>query len=97
MSSYFIAQINIHTPDEYENYLQGYDDIFNRYQGTVLAVDEQTVVLEGDWPYQRTVVIQFPDKDALLCWYRSSEYQALARHRLRASEANIVMVNGRKE
>ena len=30
MSSYFLAQINIKDPEEYEKYLQGYDEIFNK-------------------------------------------------------------------
>jgi uncharacterized protein (DUF1330 family) len=95
MSSYFIAQINIRDADEYARYLDGYDDIFARYNGTVLAVDDEVKILEGEWPYGRTVVIRFPSEKELLAWYESPEYQAQAQHRRNASLSNIVLVKGR--
>ncbi len=96
MSSYFIAQINIHDSKGYERYLAGYDEVFARYQGEVLAVDDDVTLLEGEWPFGRTVVIRFPNDQELLRWYRSAEYQELARHRREASQANIIMVKGRR-
>jgi uncharacterized protein (DUF1330 family) len=95
VSSYFIAQIDIHDSTEYDRYLAGYDEVFARYRGEVLAVDDEVTLLEGEWPFGRTVVIRFPDEEELLRWYRSAEYQELARHRRQASRANIVMVRGR--
>jgi uncharacterized protein (DUF1330 family) len=95
VSSYFIAQINIHDSKEYERYLAGYDEVFARYRGDVIAVDNNVTVLEGEWPFGRTVVIRFPNDQELLRWYRSAEYEELARHRRQASEANIIMVKGR--
>ncbi len=95
MSCYFIAQIDIHDEAEYAAYLAGYDEVFDRYQGEVLAVDDDVVVLEGEWPFSRTVLIRFPDGAALDDWYHSHEYQALARHRRNAATANIVAVEGR--
>ncbi len=95
MSSYFVAQINIQDPAEYEQYLKGYDVVFERYGGTVLAVDDSVKVLEGEWPYGRTVMIRFPSEEALLAWYNSPEYQALAKHRRTGSTANIALIRGR--
>jgi uncharacterized protein (DUF1330 family) len=95
MSCYFIAQIDIRDEAEYASYLAGYDAVFDRHDGEVLAVDDAVTVLEGDWPFSRTVVIRFPDGAALDRWYRSPEYQALAEHRRRGSMANIVAVQGR--
>lgn len=96
MSTYFIAQINIENENEYQRYLDGYDQIFDRFNGTVVAVDDSVKVLEGRWPFGRTVVIRFPSEEDLLAWYKSAEYQALVQHRRNASEANIVLVKGRE-
>jgi uncharacterized protein (DUF1330 family) len=30
------------------------------YSGKLLAVDEASTVKEGDWPYTRTVLVEFP-------------------------------------
>lgn len=94
MGSYFVAQINIHDQVAYNRYLEGFDAIFAQYNGEVLAVDDHVQVLEGSWPYQRTVIIKFPDQAALLRWYKSDAYQKLARIRHGAADANIVVVNG---
>ena len=49
MSCYFVAQIEIHDPDEYDRYLAGYDNVFARYRGEGLAVDDGVERLEGHW------------------------------------------------
>lgn len=92
MSCYFIAQINIHDWNDYQKYLDGFDEVFSNYRGKVEAVDENPTVLEGEWSFQRTVVIRFPDEGEAKRWYDSPEYQKLVRHRHSASEANIVLV-----
>ena len=95
MSAYFIAQIRITDPDTYQRYLDGHDEIFARYAGEVLAVDERPTVLEGSWPYTRTVVIRFPSVAEARRWYDSPEYRELARFRQEASTANVILVEGR--
>lgn len=94
MSVYAVALITIHDRDEYERYAQGFMGIFARYSGRLLAVDEAPRVLEGNWPWTRTVLIEFPDQGALDAWYASEEYQALARHRHAASNAAIAVLRG---
>ena len=95
MCSFFIAQIKIHDWDEYEKYLEGYDRIFRKYNGEVLAVEDSPTVLEGTWPYTRTVVIRFPSQAETMRWYESAEYQQLAKHRHKASKADVILVKGR--
>jgi uncharacterized protein (DUF1330 family) len=95
MSCYFVAQIDIHDPDEYDKYLAGYDEVFDKFKGKVVAVDDKVSRLEGEWPIGRTVIIRFPDMAEARRWYDSPEYQALAVHRRNASRANIALVEGR--
>ena len=95
MSCYFLAMITIHDREEYEKYLDGFDPIFERYKGIIMAVEEEPVVLEGEWPCTRTVLIRFPSEEEARRWYESPEYEALKRHRLAASDANIVLVRRR--
>lgn len=92
MRAYILAQINIHDRKEYELYLDGFDEIFARYHGMVLAVDEKPVVLEGEWPYRRTVLMSFRNEEDARNWYHSPEYQEIAKHRRKATVGNIVMV-----
>ena len=92
MSCYIIAQIMINDREEYRVYEEGFDEIFEKYKGIVVAIDENPVVLEGEWPYIRTVLIRFPNEEEAKRWYESPEYQKLAEHRRRASTGNIVLI-----
>lgn len=94
MSSYFVGLITIHDRTRYDNYLAGFDEVFERYDGEVIAVEDVPRVLEGSWPCGRTVLIRFPDDESLLRWYRSPEYQALARERRAAADCSIAVVSG---
>ncbi len=91
MAVYIIAQICIHDRAEYEQYQAGFLDIFARYPGELLVVAENPVVVEGEWPYTRTVLLRFPSAEDARRWYESPEYQALAQHRFRASRANVII------
>ena len=92
MSVYIIAQIDIHDRGEYDRYEAGFDEIFGKYKGMIMAIEEDPVVLEGQWPYTRTVLLRFPNEEEARRWFDSDEYTALKRHRLAASRGNIVMV-----
>lgn len=95
MSSFFIALIDIHDQSGYQRYLDGFDEVFEKYRGRVVAVEDQPRVLEGRWPSKRTVLIEFPSESELRRWYDSPEYQRLARHRHEAATASIAIVTGR--
>lgn len=94
MTVYTVALLSIHDREEYAKYEAGFMDIFARYEGRMLSVDESPDVLEGDWPHTRTVLIEFPSTKAMDNWYHSDEYQALAQHRFGASTGSIVRVQG---
>jgi uncharacterized protein (DUF1330 family) len=94
VSTYFVARITIHDPAAYERYLEGFDAAFEGHGGEVLAVDDDPVLLEGAWPCTRTVLIRFPDLATARAWYDSPAYQALARVRHAAADADIVLVEG---
>jgi uncharacterized protein (DUF1330 family) len=95
LKCYFIARIDVHDASGYARYLEGTDPVLARYGAEVLAVDEAPVVLEGQWPGTRTVLISFPDEASARAWYDSPEYQAIAQHRFRAASADAVFVRGR--
>ena len=92
MTVYCIALLNIADRERYGEYTRGFREIFSRYSGKMLAVDEAPTVKEGDWPHTRTVLIEFPDADAFDAWYNSPEYQALVKHRHAASTGSLVLI-----
>lgn len=97
MTAYLIAQLKIHDRDRYSRYEAGFMEIFERYDGALLAVDEAPEVLEGEWPHTRTVLIGFPSHEQARAWYQCDAYQQLAEHRREASVGNLVMVSSLPE
>jgi uncharacterized protein (DUF1330 family) len=95
MTVYLVGQINIRDRDEYRAYESGFMEIFSRYRGRLLSVEESPDVLEGSWPHTRTVLIEFPSKNEAMAWYRSEDYRKLAERRLASSEGNIILIKGR--
>ena len=94
MTAYLIAQIQIDDREEYGRYEAGFMDIFSQFGGKLLSVDEDPETLEGGWSFTRTVLIEFPAKEDAMAWYDSDAYQALKQHRLAASAANLIMIEG---
>ncbi len=62
MAAYFIAQIDIHDPDGYKDYLAGFMPISDRHGGRLLTISSKPVErIEGDWPDGGIVLMEFPD------------------------------------
>ncbi len=94
MTVYLMAKITINDRQEYSRYEAGFMEIFSRHEGTLLSVDEQPEVLEGEWEATRTVLISFPSSEALHAWLDSDAYQAIAQHRFAAAVTHSVAVKG---
>ena len=94
MSVYIIARFNIHDRSEYDKYSADFAQVFSKFDGTMLSVDEDPLVLAGDWEDTRSVIIQFPSKESALAWMTSDDYQAIARHRNAGSTVNSILVKG---
>ncbi len=94
MSCYFVAQIQIKDINEYQKYLDSIDRVFLKFNGKYLAVDENPVVLEGNWHYDRVVIIEFPGEKDLKLWYESDEYQEIVQYRLKAAKCDTLFIKG---
>lgn len=97
MSCYFVAQIRINDPEEYDKYLEHFDEIFSRYNGEYLAIDEAPVLLEGNWDYTKSVLIKFSTRKEFEDWYYSADYQKILKHRLRSAKCDTILLDGVNE
>ena len=94
MNYYFIAQIRINDKKEYQKYIEGAGEVFKQYNGEYLAVDNNPEILEGEWNYNRTVLVSFKSKNDFLDWYNSKEYQEILKYRLGAADCDTILVKG---
>jgi uncharacterized protein (DUF1330 family) len=94
MSYYFIAQIKINNEKEYQKYIDKTGEIFKKYHGEYLSVDNNPLLLEGKWDYTRSVLIKFPDLKDFEKWYNSDEYQNILKYRLKAADCDTILIKG---
>ena len=94
MSVYFMASIRITNEEEYQLYLDRSEEIFGRYKGSYLAVDNKPKVLEGEWNYTRAVLIRFDNQNDFDAWYRSEDYKEILKHRISAAECDTILIQG---
>ena len=95
VNAFVIVQIAINDRDGYHQYeIAGHQEIFDRFSGKVVGLDESVEIVEGSWPCTRTVLIEFPTKELARAWYESDEYQAVVGLRHGAATSNLVIVSG---
>ena len=94
MSAYIIAQINVTNSEKYQEYAKLAGPASAMHGGRFLVRGGTKTTLEGDIPYQRIVVTEFPDVEAAKRFYHSVEYQAAREKRLGAADFNMVIVEG---
>ena len=92
--AFVVVQIVVEDQDGYYGYgTAGHQEIFDKFNAKVVGVDDD-VEVEGDWPFTRTVMIEFPSKKLALAWYESDEYQAVVGLRHNSATSNLVIVSG---
>lgn len=94
-STYCIATMEIIDADAYANqYVPPTVESITGHGGTILVGGGACEVLEGEAFGSRTVMLEFPDWDTAMGWYRSEEYQPLIALRQSATKGSLVMVEG---
>ncbi|MCP4327679.1 MAG: DUF1330 domain-containing protein [Alphaproteobacteria bacterium] len=94
MAGYIIVQVDIKDPETYDTYRKQVLPTIEAHGGQFLARGGALEILEGEWPWPRVVVIQFPSVEAAKAWYHSDAYQPLAAMRQSASVGNMIVVEG---
>ena len=77
---------------EYDQYESSFAKVFEKFDGKMLSVDEEPMVLAGEWEATRSVIIEFPSKKSALTWLMSDEYQEISKHREAGSTASSILV-----
>jgi uncharacterized protein (DUF1330 family) len=90
---YWIAQVDVTDPKQYELYRAENGVAFAKYGARFLVRAGASETVEGR-VRSRIVVIEFPDYATALACYRSPEYAKAKALRVGASEADLVVLEG---
>ena len=94
MRAYVIVQVEVLDQRTYDTYRKDVLPTIEAFGGRFLVRGGTMTKLEGEWPYSRTVVIEFPSRADAEGWYRSPAYTKLLPLRLKASRGNLIIVDG---
>ena len=96
VSVYIIAQLKFNQREIYDRYQSRFFDVFKNFNGKLLVADEHPVLLEGEWPRDKVVIMEFPDAESAMQFQQSPEYQAIAVDRKAGADAIVMTVRGLK-
>jgi uncharacterized protein (DUF1330 family) len=63
------------------------------FDGRFVIRGGNCTVLEGEWQ-PRTVILEFPSRDAAEAWYKSDAYQKIIGLRQNSARGSLVIVDG---
>ncbi|MCV2218980.1 DUF1330 domain-containing protein [Thauera sp. Sel9] len=90
MAAYVIGHITVKDPDKWAEYRSKVPETLAPWGAELVLRGKQTGVLSGQHRHTDTVVIRFPDSEAVAKWYNSSAYQALIPLRTQAAEIDLI-------
>ena len=94
MAAYVIYQGEVLDQDRYDQYKEkGAVSIANA-GGRYVVRGGDVDVLEGEAPAGRTVVLEFPTRQAALDWYYGDEYTEARKIREGAAKARMYVIDG---
>ena len=94
MAAYVIYQGEVTDPEQYEHYKIRAAASIEAAGGHYIVRGGDFDVLEGEAPAGRTVVVEFPSRQAALDWYRGAEYTEARALREHAARARLYVVDG---
>jgi uncharacterized protein (DUF1330 family) len=94
MTAYVVYQGEILDPVRYDEYKEKAAASIQAAGGEYIVRGGDVEVLEGEAPAGRTVIVEFPTRQAALAWYRGAEYTAARKMREGAARARMYVVDG---
>lgn len=93
MSVYFVVQEQVNDQAGLDAYVEAAKSS-SLGRGRALVVDNDVVLVEGDWHGSRLVILEFEDEEAFEEWYHSPAYQEALPLRLAATDSRGALVKG---
>lgn len=94
MPAYLIANIEVHDPQRYRDYLAQVPDLIEKHGGKYRVRGGESTVLEGSWTPSRLIVLEFPSREVALAFYEDPAYAPYKRLRHSVTDSSVVLVEG---
>jgi len=91
---YAVVLLDVLDQEIYVDYGRRATTIESRYGGKPLVASDVNEVVEGEWPSERVVILEFPSIEQARAWYADPDYQELIAMRHQATVSSIAFVGG---
>ena len=91
---YIIVRVSIHYPELFQKYPVLSAEVMKKYGGKYIIRGGKFKVVEGEWPVDRTTVVEFESfEDAKKC-YESIEYSKPMIIRQKSAKSDLILIEG---
>ena len=94
MTAYLYASLEVTDPATYGAYSREVSGLIASYGGRFLVRGGTTLLLEGDGPPRRQIIVEFPDMAHLQAFYTSADYRRLIAIRQSGSRGTLLAIEG---
>ena len=89
-----VLRLQVRDTRAFDDYLTGHLPTIAAMGGRFLAAGAMPQVIEGRWPVRRMIIHQWPSARGFFDWYESSAYAPWKQIRQRATETDLLLVQG---
>jgi uncharacterized protein (DUF1330 family) len=97
MPAYVVYQGEVLDPERYEEYKLQAQASIHAAGGRYVVRGGDVEVLEGEAPAGRTVILEFPSRQAAIDWYTGDAYAAARTMREGVARARMYVIDGASE
>ena len=94
MAVYMIADIEVTDPEAMEEYRRLVPPLVAKFGGKYLVRGGAFEVIEGSWTPARLTMLEFESMERAKAFFDSEEYAPVKQIRLKATNSNVVFVEG---
>ena len=91
---YLIVRINIKYVEVFQHYPPLYTNAVEKFGGKYLIRGGSFEIVEGQWPAERTTVVEFESFNKAKEFYNSLEYSEAKKVRQESTDTDFILIEG---
>ena len=91
---YIIVRISIRDSNLFQKYPPLSSEAIKKYGGKYVIRGGKTEILEGEWPIDRTTVVEFESFEKAKKCYESIEYSEAMKVRQKSTNSDLILIEG---
>ncbi len=91
---YIIVRVSILDSNLFQQYPPLSTEVMKKYGGKYIIRGGKTEVFEGEWPVDRTTVVEFESFESAKKCYESIEYSEAMKIRQNSTKSDLILIEG---